>query len=137
MFTTKYFLLSILLLIFFYIDLLFLSHSLPKVYLLDIFFQCYIIVTRPQNFLEGNISWTLGNLSLEILDLSSNMFLGTIPHSLTTNDSSYSLVYLNLSNNNCEEKCSQENFDMPRLECLMAITLKESSHSLYQTTPPW
>jgi hypothetical protein len=40
-------------------------------------------VNMSSNLLEGNIPWSFGNLSLEVLDLSNNMFSGMIPGSLT------------------------------------------------------
>uniref|UniRef100_A0A7N2N6K4 Uncharacterized protein n=2 Tax=Quercus lobata TaxID=97700 RepID=A0A7N2N6K4_QUELO len=70
------------------------------------------------NALEGNIPWTLGNLSLVILDLSNNMLTGTIPQSLTKNGSAHSLVYLNLSNNKLQGKMLPRDSIMPSLECL-------------------
>uniref|UniRef100_A0A2N9HM57 Leucine-rich repeat-containing N-terminal plant-type domain-containing protein n=1 Tax=Fagus sylvatica TaxID=28930 RepID=A0A2N9HM57_FAGSY len=68
------------------------------------------------NALEGNIPWSLGNLSLEILDLSNNMLSGTIPQSLTTSGST--LVYLNLANNKLQGEMLPRDSDMPKLECL-------------------
>jgi Leucine-rich repeat (LRR) protein len=82
------------------------GHLLPDLYHVDM----------SSNALEGIIPWSFGDLYFEILDISNNMFSGTIPQSLTRDGTP--LVYLNLSNNKLKGEMLPRNPNMTRLECL-------------------
>lgn len=73
-------------------------------------------VNMSSNLFRGTIPPSLGRLPLEILDLSHNNFSGQIPLNLTLTGTP--LVYLDLSNNNLQGEMLSRDANMSKLECL-------------------
>ncbi|KAG6651730.1 hypothetical protein CIPAW_06G133000 [Carya illinoinensis] len=76
-------------------------------------------VAMSSNELEGKIPSSFGSIFFSILDLSNNKLSGTIPRSLTGNDTTEStLIYLNLSNNTLQGEMLPRESNLTRLQYL-------------------